>query len=105
MKDTKQTSEGADVLLADFYLLTAILVIVQALYPNFRGLKFFAHGFPSAKSMKVSSRESLYAYGIWLASTTIDILYYYGTTVLLWYYCTAMVLLYCYGTTVLLWYY
>jgi hypothetical protein len=35
MKATKQTSEGADVLLDDFYLLTAILVIAQALYPNF----------------------------------------------------------------------
>ena len=53
MKATKQMNEGADVLLDDFSLLMAILVIAQALCPKFCGLKIFAHGFPSAKSANV----------------------------------------------------
>ena len=65
MKAIKQTNEGADLLDDDFGLLTAILFIAQALYTNFRKLKIFAHGFPSAKSTKVLSRESLYAYGMY----------------------------------------
>ena len=35
MKDIKQTSKGTDVLLNNSCFLTAILVIVQALYLNF----------------------------------------------------------------------
>ena len=45
-------------------LLTAILVTVKELDLNFRGLKIFAHGFQSVKTVKVSSRESFSAYSM-----------------------------------------
>ena len=48
-------------------LLTAILIIVQELDLNFRGLKIFMHGFQSTKTVKVSSHENLTAYGtLWV---------------------------------------
>ena len=49
-----------DMLLDDVVLLTAILVIAQALYPNSRWLKIFTHGFPSTKSAKVCTRTVFY---------------------------------------------
>jgi hypothetical protein len=42
-KATKQINEDDDMLLEDFVLLTAILIIAQVLYPNLCGLK--AHSF------------------------------------------------------------
>ena len=66
MKILEEIAKVLQCLSTTTVLLTAILVIAKELDLISRVFKIFTHGFQFTKTTKVSSRENLSAYGIYI---------------------------------------